>query len=385
MDKTKPLLDSLRCRLEAIARDPAGTSSLFSLRTLLTGISAVYGGVMALRAQGYAKGLLPARQLPCHVIAIGNLTAGGTGKTPMTIHVARLIRDLGYRVAVISRGYRGRMESAGGIVSDGVRIYADAGDAGDEPYLMAKLLRGVPVVVGKNRHAAGMLAIRKFQAEVVVLDDAFQHLKLKRDLDIVLLDDRAPFGNGHLLPRGVLREPMSALRRAGAIVRTRGSARQRRPSNNPSSKTRLPVFFAGHHQVIRDIAAEGGAGFMVTARKLSVLSGKTVLAFAGLADNAQFFDAVTASGCRIVRSYPFADHHRYRPAEIAAIMNDARNYNADFVLTTLKDAVKIVPSAAWPVPMLVIDVTIDLREDHARFRELISRQLDATAGHCRRP
>ncbi|WP_054690049.1 tetraacyldisaccharide 4'-kinase [Desulfosarcina cetonica] len=207
--------EHLRRRIMDISRND-WPSALLSLETLLSVLSTIYGGITALRASGYAKGWLKSRRLPCKVVSIGNLVAGGTGKTPMTIYVAQLLHEMGWRVVVLSRGYRGRMETMGGVVSDGHRLLATVEDAGDEPYLMARCLKGVPVLVGRQRYQAGLLAIRAFGAEVIVLDDAFQHLKLKRDLNLVLLDHHQPFGNGHLLPRGLLREPLSSLRRAHA-------------------------------------------------------------------------------------------------------------------------------------------------------------------------
>ena len=165
--------------------------------------------------------LIPSHQLPCKVICIGNLTVGGTGKTPMTMHVAQELKRLGYNTAIVSRGYRGGAEGRGGIVSDGQSIQMGPEQAGDEPFMMARSLSGIPVIVGKNRYAAGMLAVSEFQSDVIVLDDGFQHLRLKRDIDLVLLDRLHPFGNSYLLPRGTLREPISSLERGSACILTR--------------------------------------------------------------------------------------------------------------------------------------------------------------------
>ena len=186
-------------------------------RALLAPPSWLYRGAIFLRNRHYDR---PAavRSVSVPVVSVGNITVGGTGKTPMTIYVAQKLQQSGVRVAVISRGYKGRAESGGGVVSDGRNLLMDSEQAGDEPYLMAGRLKNIPVIVGKNRFAAGMLAINKFQSEVIVLDDAFQHLKLSRDIDLILLDYTRPFGNTHLLPRGILREPVTALRRATACM-----------------------------------------------------------------------------------------------------------------------------------------------------------------------
>ena len=220
MKSLKANIERLKNRISSAAGSNV-PSSLLSLETALLVLSLAYGVVIRIRARLYAAGVLPSKALLCRVISVGNIIAGGTGKTPMTIFVAQLLRDKGQRVVVLSRGYRGSMEASGGIVSDGERIFKGPDEAGDEPYLMARVLKGIPVVVGKRRYEAGMMAIARFQPDVIVLDDAFQHLRLKRDLDLVLLDCRSPWGNGYLLPRGLLREPLSALRRAHAIIFTR--------------------------------------------------------------------------------------------------------------------------------------------------------------------
>ncbi len=214
------MIDRIADRLES-ALQTADPVPALSVETGLRWVSYAYGFLMRARARLYQDGILAARRLPCRVVSIGNITAGGTGKTPMTIRVAKMIRDQGYRVAVISRGYRGRLEKRGGIVSDGSTILVGPRDAGDEPYLMASLLEGIPVVVGSRRYEAGLLTVAHFRPHVIVLDDAFQHLRLQRDLNILLLDSRAPFGNGHVLPRGRLREPLRALGRAHVFVLTR--------------------------------------------------------------------------------------------------------------------------------------------------------------------
>jgi tetraacyldisaccharide 4'-kinase len=374
MDWKKRLIDPVHQRLADLARGPS-RAPLVSIQSIMACVSAVYGGVMVLRAQCYRNGILPSQQLPCRVVAIGNLSAGGTGKTPMTIYVARLIRELGLRVVVISRGYRSRMETVGGVVSDGSRVLVDVLDAGDEPFMMATALPGVPVIVGKDRHVSGQLAIRRFDPHVIILDDAFQHLKLKRDLDIVLLDGNRPLGNGYLLPRGFLREPPSALQRAGVIVYTRSQTGSAWSTDSERGKTIAPVFHAEHRSVIRMPAGKADPKEGSDIGMPAMLAGKKAVAFAGLADNGQFFDALTASGCVILRRYDFSDHHRYANAQIESIMADARNLNADFVLTTAKDAVKIKRNAEWPIPLLTVDVNIDFPGQATRFRQFLIRSL----------
>ena len=218
-------------------------------------ISKVYGGVVKLRRLFYKKNILTSKRLPCPIISIGNITLGGTGKTPMTIYVVHALKQLGYKVAVISRGYKGSAEKIGGIVSDGKVLLMTPDISGDEPYMMAKRLKDVPVIVGKNRFMAGRMAISKFDPDVIVLDDGFQHLKLQRDLDIVLLDYHKPFGNRHLLPRGVMREPVSALLYADAIILTKTDTVNNNETSSLLRKLRSferkkPVYRSFHHPFV---------------------------------------------------------------------------------------------------------------------------------------
>ncbi|MBW2599013.1 MAG: tetraacyldisaccharide 4'-kinase [Deltaproteobacteria bacterium] len=188
-------------------------------------ISILYSGVVRLRNLFYQTGLFKVRKLGCRVISVGNITVGGTGKTPMVIMLANLLNEKGYRPAILSRGYAGKGKSRVNIVSDGKNLLMSPKNAGDEPALIAKSVRNVPVITGKNRYLTGKYAIEHFRADVLILDDAFQHRSVFRDIDIVLLDNQKPFGNGFTIPRGELREPASALERADIIVKT-GNGRQ---------------------------------------------------------------------------------------------------------------------------------------------------------------
>jgi len=172
------------------------------LHFLLMFLSMLYGFAVKLRTILYDKKIVKSRKLPCAVISIGNLTVGGTGKTPMTIYIAKLLKGLGYQPAVISRGYKGLAENKGGVVSDRQKVILSPEFAGDEPFMMAQNLKEIPVLVGADRFQIGMTAVTQFSLDVIILDDAFQHRRLYRDLDIVLVDDKSLFGNGYLLPRG---------------------------------------------------------------------------------------------------------------------------------------------------------------------------------------
>jgi len=367
----KTIVEHLQDRISSAVGKTESTP-VFSFETVLLMVSFVYDGVMRLRARLYAAGILPSRSLPCRVISIGNITAGGTGKTPMTILVAQMVRDLGYRVVVISRGYRGNLETTGGIVSDGETILLGPDDAGDEPSLMARILKGIPVLVGRRRYETGKLAIARFNPDVIVLDDAFQHMGLKRDLNLVLLDSRLPFGNGYLLPRGLLREPVSSLRRADALAFTRSDpfALTGNPKGLPAQKT---IVHTLHTPVIRKISAQAGP-FFTDITDISKLHGKRVVAFAGLADNEQFFASLEQAGCVLEKTISFPDHHRYGEKELERLVETAEENGVDFLITTFKDYVKI---QNWDVPinLEVIDVNIQLVGNEDTFRNLISEIL----------
>ncbi|BBO67500.1 tetraacyldisaccharide 4'-kinase [Desulfosarcina alkanivorans] len=377
MNRLKDDLERLRCRIESAAKGNL-PAPFFSLETALSVLSILYGGVMGIRALLYRKGVLPSETLPCRVVSIGNLIAGGTGKTPMTIMVAQCIRDLGFRVVVISRGYRGRMEDAGGIVSDAETVLQGPENAGDEPFLMAGLLKGIPVVVGRRRFDSGMMAVKRFQPDVIVLDDAFQHLRLKRDLNLVLLDSRSPFANGRLLPRGLLREPLSALKRAHAIVYTRCQD-DGLPSGRGALPVSRPVFYTDHIPVIRRAEPGDGALFR-EPMDLSALKGRKTVAFSGLADNRQFFHSLKQAGCELVHAFSFPDHHRYGSGDLKRIAETARKTDADVVATTYKDFVKIEGETRWPVALVAIDVEIRLFGDRTHFLNFISEGLSEADG-----
>src|SRR5881296_2290343 len=210
-------------RLLAVdGRTPGGM-----LLSPLIPLSHLYGFAMRARAALYARGLLRQQILPCRVISVGNLTVGGTGKTPVVIALAAALRDRGRKVGVISRGYKRRSGTSILEISDGRTPRGHPGDSGDEPFLIAQRCPGVPVAVGADRPRVGRYLLDRHHIETLILDDGYQHLALQRDADLLVLDAAAPFGNGYLLPRGRLREPLSSMTRASAVLVTRASQAQR--------------------------------------------------------------------------------------------------------------------------------------------------------------
>jgi len=356
-----------------------------SLASLLHGFSIFYGAAQRLRAKCYRHQVFPARDLPCKVISVGNITVGGTGKTPMTIHVAAEIKRAGLKVAIVSRGYKGRAEKHGGIVSDGRTLYMDAEQAGDEPYMIACRLKGVPVVVGKNRFAASMLAIGKYQPDVIVLDDAFQHLKLKRDIDLVLLDHMRPFGNSYLLPRGVLREPVSSLARSAACILTRCRAGADEAALSSLAAIQMlvpgiPVFTSSHVPYWYVVHGGEHTSFeavpdVFSADDFGQIKGRKVYCFSGIARNDDFQHTVKDLGYKITGFLEFSDHHPYTEKDLATILRCAENTGADRLITTEKDHARIAFKGPLPMELIVVGVKVSFGDNDQAFSSFIENRL----------
>jgi tetraacyldisaccharide 4'-kinase len=370
-------MSGLRSRIEGLMRGD-GSSACDPLAGALKPVAAVYGAVGRLRAALYRRGILRPRKLPCPVIAVGNLTVGGTGKTPMAIHVAGLLQQMGYRVAVISRGYRGLAEKAGGVVSDGADVLMTAAEAGDEPYLMAVQLPGVPVIVGRNRYQAGCRALAAFGVDILVLDDAYQHLQLARDLNLLLLDQAAPFGNGQMVPLGLLREPLAALARADAVIFTRaGPAGAPAPSQPPLPGLRAgaALFRCDHRPYLSGIVAAGRRELAAAHCPAAAgLQGLPTVAFSGIARNDDFLRTLAGLGVNITASLAYPDHHPYSAKDFDQIRRVARETGARQLATTHKDFVRIQTRCDWPLPLAVVGVKIDFGDQAESFYAFIRRQ-----------
>jgi tetraacyldisaccharide 4'-kinase len=363
-------------RIEAIMKNNGQPSPAWLEKTLYIA-SWVYALGVRLRTTVYDQGIIKSRQLPCVVISIGNVTMGGSGKTPLTIYIAKKLCHLGYRVAVLSRGYGGKAEKSGAIVSDGLQIFVSADVSGDEPYMMARQLTGTPVLVGADRYRSGKIAVRSFKPEVILLDDGFQHRRLARDLDLVLLDASKPGGNGYLFPRGVLREPLQSLRRGHAVILTRTQLDCENSNTCLGSlPDSIPVFKSRHRPNIVKMIPAGNISEVypasgTLAQDLDVLKGKRVLAFSGIAANEIFFETLRAAGCRLVEAMPYRDHHRYSRADINQIRQNAEKQQASMILTTEKDYYRLPQTTDWGSTLTVVGVEIKFQD------ELFDEFLDA--------
>ena len=355
-----------------------------SLATLLHGGSLLYGTAIGIRNLLYKRGVLPIGQVERPVISVGNLTAGGTGKTPMTVHLAAMLKSRGFKVLIVSRGYKSQGEKAGAVVCDGETLLGDAHSVGDEPCLMARLLGEVPVMVGSKRLITASAGLRRFSPDVILLDDGFQHQRLARDLNLVLMDAKDPLGNGHLIPRGPLREPISALERADAIIFTRSRQSDRCPNRRfariISSK---PVFHSNHRTVIRfirpaycqDLMNGVNLAHHRSDRPGATVGGRQLFAFSALANNDAFFSAAASVGGEVLGTMGFADHHFYNREDIDAVIRNAHNAGCNAVVTTDKDFVRLPEKLSLPVDLIVLGVEIDFGEDGQRWQHFIFNKL----------
>lgn len=312
-----------------------GEASTFADRLMLLLLylpSACYGGVMRVRAWCYRHGIFRVYRLPRPVISVGNLTVGGTGKTPVTAWIARYLIAKGLRVVVLSRGYGGSREGQVAIVSDGDNLLLSADQCGDEPYLLASAIPGLMVVIGSNRHQAGLLAMERLRPDVFLLDDGYQHLRLHRDLNILLMDCGHPFGNGRVLPAGPLREPAEASRRANLGIVTRCHNGQV-PDCLPHGTMpfcRVDYKLASFNQLCNGCNVD-----------LSVLQQAKVIAFAGIAHPHTYFTGLRNIGIHPVETLALPDHEPYGYDMQEQLRQLATAHAADWLLTTEKDGVKL--------------------------------------------
>lgn len=320
--------------------------SLF-LEPLLGLLSVLYRGALLLREALYRSGIFRSRRLPVRVISVGNITLGGTGKSPAAVNIASVILSRGGRPVIVSRGYGRQDESAVEIVSDGRSGVVLAPDrAGDEPAMMAHRLPKVPVVVASDRFQAGMAAVKGFGPDVIILDDGYQHRRLRRDLNIVLVDASDPFGNCRLFPAGILREPLGALGRADVILITQVD----RAASLDELKRAIGRHTGAPIVTARYVPADIVDITTGEARPYTALRGSRVLAFAGIARPESFFSLLRTLGAQVtaVRTYP--DHYRYTRSDLAGIFPQAVDNNAVMIVTTEKDAVRLrnmAPEGVW--------------------------------------
>ena len=352
-------------------------------------LSWLFNGVTQARLWLYRHRILHDQPLGCLVVVVGNLTVGGTGKTPVVEKFAKALRDRGRKVAILSRGYKSKKpplwqrawhaltdaaELPPRIVSDGERVLLDSEEAGDEPYMLARNLPGVIVLVDKNRVKAGAFAIKKFGCDTLVLDDGFQYLPLKGRLNLLLVDKTNPFGNGQLLPRGILREPIKHLRRASYVFLTKSNGQRDLElerlieRHNPG----VDIIECAHRpQYLQRFGAPFDAA--EGREPLAFLTGRRVFAFSGIATPESFEKFLRDLGARLVGRERFRDHYRFVEEDLAELFALAQREGAECVVTTEKDAVRIAPGFRGPLPFYYLRLEIDIIHGAADFDEAVSR------------
>ena len=334
-------------------------------RVALGAAAAAYRGLVETRGWLYGCGILRARALPCPVVSLGNLTVGGTGKTPGVELAVRTLAELGHRPAVVSRGY-GRKSRGVHIVADIASIRLEPEEAGDEPFLLARRLPGVPVVVGADRWQAARVAVEKCGATAIVLDDGFQQRALATSLEIVMARARRPWGNGRLLPAGPLREPIRALARADLVIATGppGADSNEVASTVARYASRVPVITAAFEAVACWDARR------MKPIPLTRLAGARVVAFAGIAAPAAF--AATLRELRVFGDVvAFPDHHWYSREDVKNL--EARAAGADALVTTEKDWVRLRGHLDEGPPLYVVSVALRLLTGVAEWCAVFER------------
>lgn len=362
-------------------------------RIFLFLLSRAYRNAVQLRITLFDNLILRQHVLGCFVVSVGNLTVGGTGKTPVVELLSRTLAGRGRRVAILSRGYRSKPrplwerlraryvnDEDGGvppkIVSDGRSVLLDSSQAGDEPFMLARNLvaknggMGVAVVVDKDRVKGGKYAIRHFQADTLILDDGFQYLRLRPWINILLVDSTNPFHNHEALPCGLLREPIKNLRRADYIFLTK--------SNGGPHLRHLRSFLQRHNSRAEIIECNHEPCYLQHVlhderRELSVLSGRRLAAISAIAVPESFEGYLTALGGEIVYRKRFVDHHRYHERELQDFCAEAVRHGAEYLVTTEKDAVRLPPLPADLAPFYFLRVEIKILSGMESFHKCITR------------
>lgn len=355
------------------------------LRALLLGSSKLYTFIIKVRRFLYNVRILRDATLGVQVIAIGNLTWGGTGKTPVVEKFARELRDEGRNVAILSRGYRSKPQpfhvwlknkllfredtTPPRIVSDGKSLLLDSEMAGDEPFMLASNLKDVVVLVDKDRVKSGRYAIEKYGCDTLLLDDGFQYWKLAgRRHDVVLIDCQEPFGNDHLQPRGSLREPPSHLARANTIFITKSDGKTEELRRRiAAANATAPVIECIHSPMyLEDV-------FTGEREELSFLRGRKVGSLSGIAQPESFEESLVQLGADLVYSKRFADHHRFTQQEVLNAINRGKKRQAEYIITTQKDAVRFPKLDRRDLPILFMRVEIKILSGADDFRDCVRK------------
>ncbi|MGB9699050.1 MAG: tetraacyldisaccharide 4'-kinase [Thermodesulfobacteriota bacterium] len=335
-------------------------------------LSFLYKQAVTTRLLLYSSGLIKVKSLPLKVISVGNITMGGTGKTPLVIGLAEMLKESSCPISILSRGYKGKYKGKVLLVADHEKIWAQPEQCGDEPYLLAKKLPGIPIIVGVDRYLSGLYAFQNFQSKILILDDGFQYLSLKRDLNLLLLDSTLPFGNGWLFPRGILREPINQIKRADAVILTKAG----QSANILILKEKLlnikkeMLTFATDYTPSKIWMVEGK--FYAP----EFLKGKKVLAFCGIGRPLSFKETLIKLEPKFLEVEVFPDHHWYKEKDWQRLHAKAKEMKADILLTTEKDWIRLQDFPLGPVPLGVLIIRHSfLNDDEISFKKFVFSKL----------
>jgi len=380
----KEKLDQLEHFGADVISDRKKGAGIALLTSFLSGLSHIFSLITQIRLFLYKNRILKSRSLGCLVVVVGNLTVGGTGKTPVVEKFARNLTERGRKVAILSRGYKSKPEQLykrffrwlthsapvpPKVVSDGKKVLLDSEISGDEPFMLASNLPGVVVLVDKDRVKAGRYAIEKFGVDTLILDDGFQYLRLKGRLNLLLIDKTNPFGNGHLLPRGNLREPIKHLRRASYVFLTKSDG---------IPDPQIEATIRKYHPNVEIIECAHKPQYLKSFNNpedlipITGLHGKRIAAFSGIAVPESFERFLLNLGAHLVVKEQFVDHHRFSQEELDLFFSKALAAGVELIVTTEKDAVRLPANLQFPIPLYFLRLEIEILKGDHDFEKAIS-------------
>lgn len=332
--------------------------------------SLVYRFIHFIRRSLYSHHVFKVKKLSSRVISVGNITLGGVGKSPFVAFLAQELKKKGYKTGILSRGYKRKRKNRIDIVSDRENLLLDPYHAGDEPYMLARGLQGIPVVVGKERYNAGRMMIERFDIDILILDDGFQHLSLARDINILLIDTEQPFSNYRLFPMGILREPLKEMKRADIIVFTKCNS-SKRPDIGFVKRylnRDISIYYSSFEPSELIDLNEG------TKKEVSCLKDKRVLAFCGIAEPESFRSLLGFLQADIKKFLIFPDHHNFSKRDMDHLYDIFNSESIDLAITTEKDSVRLLEYLPARFPLWQLNIKIKLEEEKGLER-LLSQVL----------
>jgi tetraacyldisaccharide 4'-kinase len=333
----------------------------------LSFLSKLYGFALSIRLFLYRAGIFKSRKLKTKVISVGNVTVGGTGKTPLVIYLAEKLKEKKKRVVILTRGYKRKNKNMVDLNRENKDKFSWE-EVGDEPFLMSRRLEDIPIMVTKHRFVSGVYAIKKYDPDVLILDDGFQHLKLQRDLDLVVVDSTNPWGNGKLLPAGILREPLSSLKRVNIFILTKTD----QASDLAETKNTLKQYKPQAPMVdsVYRISSVEDLSDQSTVDS-DALENKKALAFSGIGNPQSFENSLRQLKISVVRHRIFNDHFAYRLKDLLSLIAEAKSLGADFLVTTEKDSVRIPMINRLEVPIYVLRIDLQITSGEEMLVEKI--------------